>query len=585
MPLRPYQLRAVEAIQSHILESTEPIVAELATGAGKSHIISAVAEWIHSKSKKPVLVLQPSKELVEQNHSKYPTKASIYCASAGQKCLEYPVVFASPLSIRNAESQNYAAIILDEADLINPTIIKLINSLKLVNPKIRIIGLTATPYRTGEGFIYEIDLDNELSKHIKPYFKKLVARVTANELIKLGYLTPPLVDTPVGAYEVTENLDTVTIGKGRLTAQIVKQVVRAAANCRGVMLFASTIDHALEIQASIPGSRVITGDMKKKDRSRDIDDFKAQKYKYIISVGTLTTGFDCPHVDLIAVLRATDSARLFQQIIGRGTRLYDGKKYFIVMDFAGNIERHGLEDDLFNPEVEAYEKKPSHPLEITCPLCNHINEFGKRQDKEYEDFAIDDSGNFVDLAGNTIQTEHGPMIAHYGRRCKAFDSKLIQCEHRWTHKKCLACKYENDITARKCQGCKCELIDPNDKLLAEFKKMKKNPREWSTDKVLEWSPCMHKSGKGNQSLQITYKTEYRTFKFWYKPGSKTWDSLCNACYGKVAPCIGSFLRAYYGCLAKMPQTVTVVKRDKWFRISGHNQNEDTPPDQSIRQAS
>jgi len=583
--LRPYQLRAVEAIQSHILESTEPIVAELATGAGKSHIISAVAEWVHAKSGKPVLVLQPSKELVEQNHSKYPTKASIYCASAGQKCLEYPVVFASPLSIRNAEPQNYAAIIVDECHGVTPTIIKLINSLKLVNPKIRIIGLTATPYRTGEGFIYEVDIDNEISNGINPYFKKLVAQVTASELIELGYLTPPLVDTPIGAYEVTEKLDTVTTGKGRLTAQIVKQVVSVSHDRMGVMFFAATIDHAYEIQQSIPEAKVITGDMTPTKRTAYIQAYKNREYKYIISVGTLTTGFDAPHVDVIAILRATDSPGLLQQIIGRGLRLHDDKKDCLVLDYAGNIERHGLEDDLFNPEVEAYEKKPSHPLEITCPLCSHINEFGKRQDKEYEDFAIDDKGNFVDLAGNTIQTEHGPMIAHYGRRCKAFDSKLIQCEHRWTHKKCNHCQYENDITARKCQGCKCELIDPNDKLLAEFKKMKKNPREWSTDKVLEWSPCMHTSGKGNQSLQITYKTEYRTFKFWYKPENKTWSSLCNACYGKVAPCIGSFLRAYYGGLAKMPQTVTVVKRDKWFRISGHNENEDTAPDQSVRQAS
>ena len=90
-----------------------------------------------------------------------------------------------------------------------------------------------------------------------------------------------------------------------------------------------------------------------------INDFKAQKFKYIVSVGTLTTGFDSPHVDTIAVLRATESASLFQQIIGRGLRLCDGKSDCLVLDYASNIERHELEGDLFTPKITAYRAKES----------------------------------------------------------------------------------------------------------------------------------------------------------------------------------------------------------------------------------
>ena len=403
--------------------------------------------------------------------------------------------------------------------------------------------------------------------------KKLVAQVKAWELIKLGFLTPPISEAPVGSYRVTEKLDTVTTGKGRLTSQIVAQVVRASVNRRGVMFFAATIEHAYEIQESIPEARVITGNMSKKDRTRDINAFKNQEYKYIISVGTLTTGFDAAHVDVIAILRATESAGLLQQIIGRGLRLFLGKLNCLVMDFAGNIERHGLEDDLFDPKVEAYEPKPPCPMEVDCPLCHHVNEFGKRQDAEYADFSVDDKGNFVDLAGNPIMTEHGPVQAHYGRRCKSFDSMLVQCAHRWTHKKCNACEYENDITARRCKECKAEMIDPNEKLEAQFKKMKKDAKQWSTDKVLEWYPVQHVSKKGDLSIKVTYKTEYRTFHVWYHVGTRNWNSLCSAVFGSIHPGVGEFLMSYAQGHATMPTTVTVVKKGKWFNINGHNQHE------------
>lgn len=161
MQLRPYQQDAVDSAIAWMRKSTEPALLGLSTGAGKSHIAAAIALWITQKTGKKVLVLQPSKELTSQNFEKYLAtgeKASIFSASANSKCTRHNVVYATPKTVLNSIARfgdAFGAVIIDEAHQTTPTIKQIIDSIRAKNPMLRVIGMTATPYRMGTGYIYQ----------------------------------------------------------------------------------------------------------------------------------------------------------------------------------------------------------------------------------------------------------------------------------------------------------------------------------------------------------------------------------------------------------------------------------------------
>lgn len=548
--LRNYQNEACNATMEWVRKSVEPCLIELPTGAGKSLVVAELAKRLYEISGgKSVMCLAPQKELVIQNREKYlltGEPASIYSASAGAKCLRHPVVFGSPQTVKNAAHRlgsNYCAVIIDEAHGLTPTIKFIIDKMKESNPKLRIIGLSATPYRLGDGYIYQTDHNDKPvfeGSTKNPYFAKQVYRLTAHYLIQQGFLTPPVVGAiNVDSYDISglvlnsmgkynnTDIDKAFVGHGRKTAAIVADVIKQSQNRKGVMFFAATIQHAEEIMASLPPSKskIVTGKTSSADREKIISDFKNQAFKYLVNVSVLTTGFDAPHVDVIAILRATESVGLMQQIIGRGLRLDDGKEDCLVLDYAENVDKHCPDGDLFNPEIKAGPTgEKGDPLTCLCPSCNGENQFSYR--KNDEGFQISQDGYFVDLDGNVIPTDFGPMPAHYGRRCQHFrlrpdgSGELDQCSHRWTFKPCPHCEAENDIAARYCTTCKGEIIDPNDKLKADFKAFKKDPTQLQTDLLVDWTvrPTMTRSGK--DCLRVDYVTEYRQFSIWYMPTIK-----------------------------------------------------------------
>ncbi len=158
------------------------------------------------------------------------------------------------------------------------------------------------------------------------------------------------------------------------------------------MIFASTVEHAREITGLLPAgeAELITGDTPGPQRDRIIEAFKAQQYRYLVNVAVLTTGFDAPHVDLIAILRPTESVSLYQQIVGRGLRLAPGKTDCLILDYAGNPH------DLYAPEVGSPKGKSDNvPVQVFCPACGFANTFW----------------------GKT--TADGTLIEHFGRRCRA----------------------------------------------------------------------------------------------------------------------------------------------------------------------
>lgn len=627
--LRPYQQNAFNAATAWMRRCVMPGLLELATGAGKSHIVAEIADWVYQNSGKRVLCLQPSKELTEQNHEKYlatGNPASIFSASAGAKCMRHPVVFGTPGTVKNSLSRfgdQFGAIIVDEAHGMTPTIRMIIDTIRTKNPKLRVIGLTGTPFRMNTGYIYQYDTDGSFvpeDQAHEPYFNTLLYRISAGYLIDEGYLTPAHADPETvasyhalgmqlnsrGQFDARE-VEQVFEGRGRLTSQIIADIVAHSHGRKGVMIFAASVNHARECMESLPpeNSRMIGGDvnMRKSDRQKLITDFKAQKFKYIVSVGTLTTGFDAPHVSLIAILRPTESPGLLQQIIGRGLRLADNstagnvdaidaseKPDCLVLDYAENIERHGLEDDLFKPQIKVkVSKSESGIVNVKCPECSFNNEFSARPNPD--EFEYSEDGYFIDLAGEPVETDHGPMPSHFGRRCtgqvKSHSAPGVyeRCEYRWTFKECPECSFKNDIAARFCEDCKEELVDPNEKLRQEFAKIKRDPYQVSTDRVLEWTATKTVTGRGNDAVLCHYATEYRKFRYWFSPerrdtkGQADWKSLNDAVYsGHIAPDIDTFLK--YLHKGKKPETVTYCRKrgSDFHDIYAHNRPEDKIPE-------
>ncbi|MEG8157897.1 DEAD/DEAH box helicase, partial [Escherichia coli] len=174
----------------------------------------------------------------------------------------------------------------------------------------------------------------------KALFRDCIYELPLRYMIKHGYLTPPeRLDMPVVQYDFSRlqaqsnglfseaDLNRELKKQQRITPHIISQIMEFAATRKGVMIFAATVEHAKEIVGLLPAedAALITGDTPGAERDVLIENFKAQRFRYLVNVAVLTTGFDAPHVDLIAILRPTESVSLYQQIVGRGLRLAPGK--------------------------------------------------------------------------------------------------------------------------------------------------------------------------------------------------------------------------------------------------------------------
>ena len=531
---RPYQKRAIDAAVNWMRRNTESCVLDLSMSAGKSIIAAFIAYEMHKISGgKKVLVLCPNATLVQQNAEKYAMLSdeySIYSASIS-KSLRYSVVFATPLSFINVIDKignEFCCIVVDEGDQITETIKSIIADLKGKNPLLRVCSMTGTPYRTNEGWIAEIDVDNTIIEEVSnPYYKKIVERVTPRELIELGFATPPKVINVSEKYDTSNleltsggtfrqgDIDQAFVGQGKKTAAVIEDVINHsnAIGARGVMIFGATIDHCREIMESLPNynSGMINGEMGDKHNKDVIQQFRDQKIRYLVNVNMATVGFSCDHVDIIAILRATESSRLYQQILGRGMRLDPHKKEFLLLDYTDNIQKLFPSGDVFSPEIVAYGKKPSTKHDIQCPECHNVNQVTFRPNPD--GFDIDSFGYFLDLAGERIEMDGQPFPAHYSRRCSHIEplgkNEFKRCDYYWSYKECPECSEKNDIAARKCTGCGTALIDPNDKLIAEFKAFKKDLSQVQTDAINFIRKKTFKSKAGNDALMVSFGTPDR----------------------------------------------------------------------------
>lgn len=506
--LRPYQADSVKAVIHYFRHHSTPAVIVLPTGAGKSLVIAELARLAKGR----VLVLAHVKELVEQNHAKYEgygLTGGVYSAGLGRKDTEHSVVFASVQSVaRNLTdfTDQFSLLVIDECHRVpddkNSSYQKVIAHLLSLNPGMKVLGLTATPYRLGMGWIYQYHTRGLVRSEEPRFFQDCIFELPIHYLLDEGFLTPAkLIDAPVLSYDFSQikptstgrykesELDLVIEQSKRATPQIIEQVIRLAKGKRGVMIFAATVRHAQEILSLLPPEQaaIVIGETPSHERDLIIQRFKQQEILFLVNVSVLTTGFDAPHVDLIAILRPTESVSLYQQIIGRGLRLSPGKTECLILDYAGN--RY----DLYQPEVG--DPKPdsnSEIITIPCPACGFNNNFWGKLD------------------------ENGFLIEHYGRRCQGyFEDKETgereHCGYRFRAKYCSECGADNDIAARICHECEATLVDPDKKLKEAL-----NLKDALVFECLSMELSVHKDNQGKNHLKVTYQGENNALvhEFW-----------------------------------------------------------------------
>lgn len=390
MELRGYQREAIDAVWRHIRERDDNPCIVLPTGAGKGVVLAQIAKDVVAW-KGRLAILAHVKELLEQtagNIQKLAPEVSVGVYSAGLKSrdLGYPVTVAGIQSIydRAEEMGSLDIIAIDEAHLIPPdgegmyqTFLK---EAKRINPNVRLVGLTATPYRLQSGMICQPD---HLLNHV-------CYEVGVRPLIVQGYLSPLRSKASVARV----NTDKVAVRGGEFVAGELQaammsdqdKMILACSEIDGrtqdrksVLVFATGIDHAKQIATylqDITGEyiRTIFGDTPSFERANVIRDFREGKFKYLVNVGVLTTGFDAPAVDCVAILRPTMSPGLFYQMVGRGFRLAPGKTDCLVLDFGGNLMRHGPVDRLKTGKPGAPATGSQFDPWKECPSCQEVVE-------------------------------------------------------------------------------------------------------------------------------------------------------------------------------------------------------------------
>lgn len=395
MELRYYQRDAINAVIECLKhDSINPCV-EIPTGGGKTPIIAKLCQVFGNYR---TLVVANRKELLEQTLDKIKlwspeTNATLVSAGLGSKDYSGQVVVAGIQSIyRDAEKLGVINfVIVDEAHLIpapqeneGGMYHTLLNDLRAFNPKLRVIGLTATPYRLSSGSVCGPD-------HI---LNKIVYKVGVQELISGGYLSPLHSKAPVDA-----STDDLHIKHGEFDSQEVdatfntddvvykacSQIARICKQRKSVLLFCCSVDHVGRVASTlhrITGDEVgvITGNTKARERDELIKRFKGERIdlvsetkplKFLANIDVLTTGFDAPNVDTIALLRPTASPGLFYQMCGRGFRLSPGKTDCLILDFAGNLKLHGPVDMIEPPDERKKGKR--EPMTKACPVCFEVN--------------------------------------------------------------------------------------------------------------------------------------------------------------------------------------------------------------------
>lgn len=347
--LRPYQADSVRLGVEYLQgKSNDNAVIVLPTGAGKSIVIANLVAPLEGKT----IILQPSKEILEQNYEKYSKygKASIYSASAGEKMIGR-VTFCTIGSIINKKHlfTGLKNILIDECHLVNSDggmYQEFINHF----PQANVLGLTATPYRLSQ--TTEGPQLTFLTRSTPRIFNRILYYVQNNTLFDAGFLAKleyysfDVIDR--SKLELNSSgTDFTTASLSRyyksidMPSRIVKYAFHILSKKPNLLIFCALITEAQQVVKRIPGAVLLTSDTKKEERERILSRFKKGIIKCVVNVGVLTTGFDYPELEAVMMARSTMSLSLFYQIVGRAMRIHPNKSNAWVVDLGGNLNQFG----------------------------------------------------------------------------------------------------------------------------------------------------------------------------------------------------------------------------------------------------
>lgn len=405
LSLRPYQSEALAALKDYWQAGGEHPLVVMATGTGKSLVQASLAKGFCEEFEGlRILSVTHVKELIEQNYLEligaWPfAPAGIYSAGLGRRDTQSQILFCGIQSVHNKAERigHVDLLMIDEAHLIpkNAETMygRFIQALLAINPDMRIVGFTATPYRTDSGRLDEGD---------ERLFTEVVYEYGIADGIRDGYLTSLVSKATATGFDMSgvarrggdfvPNALQSAVDKTATTRAAVAEIVAAGTNRRSWLAFCAGVAHAEHVRDEFRSNNItcemVTGDTPAHERARHLRDFKAGKIRCLTNNSVLTTGFNAPGVDLIAGLRPTLSCGLYVQIAGRGTRsvyapgsdlstkegrlagIASGPKpNCLYLDFAGNVKRHG--------PVDAVEpRKPGEgngeaPVK-ECPNCRSL---------------------------------------------------------------------------------------------------------------------------------------------------------------------------------------------------------------------
>ena len=460
--LREYQKIAHDITIEHCKSSSEPAFISCSVGGGKTVLIAAICNHIASKGGH-VLVLARQGELVKQGSEtawECGIKNSVYSASLNKKSTYYPVIFGTEGTVQRAldaefRTRKFGAILIDEAHMVDFSDClmkepesqygKIIAHFRKLNPQVRIIGYTGSPYRGKESIKGE-------------FWKKKLSDVSTYELIGKGFLVPPVYGfgddehkydlSQFAKSEMNEDYTAKELqAMGRSitkeqtkTQSIMEEVIARTANKLGVLITCASKKHCQQVSECLPNDTwgIVTDSTTAKERLRILDGAKNGSIKYVIQIGCLTTGVDISLWQVCVILRKIGSLTLLIQLIGRVLRtlkpyqIDEGlvKHDALILDYADTFESMGdVFDDPMVSQATASRKMFEGDKPLECPKCA------------------------------TYNGEHAV-------RCCGLDESSTdgRCDYFFKYNEC-ACGAHNAPTAKSCRVCDAVMIDPNKALV------------------------------------------------------------------------------------------------------------------------
>ena len=394
--LRPYQKDALNAILKGVHDSRY-VLLQAGCGAGKTIITAALIRHCMERYDMRIGFIAHREQLIRQTRDKllkvWPEgeqAIGIACSSVSSEIeLERSVVIGSPqtLARRLDEMPPIQMLIVDECHRLPPPNVQsqygnLINKLQKIYPKLRLIGVTATPYRLSHGYIY----GDQHKEGEDNWFNELSYQISIQQLISDGYLTPYrafAADTPdlSGVRKSGGEFVLGDLGTEMSNALHLESAVKAVEDYAGernhIVVFAVTIEHAEALKEAFldAGYSCVAVHSKQSHRERmaNLEAFDRGKIRVICNVGILTEGWDSTGVDCMVMCRPTMSAALYVQMIGRGLRTHEGKEDCLLLDLSGNWLRHGDPNEPIvtwtKPAKASDSAEPGESEGMQCPKC------------------------------------------------------------------------------------------------------------------------------------------------------------------------------------------------------------------------